>query len=94
MKRTCALCNPVLIDDTLTTYYTVYYIVTKAVNCVLSETTLRDLETNHISRILGPKWKYVESRHISHGTAHLITLGTMRVYTVAMDTAFALRKHM
>jgi len=45
MKRTCALCNPVIIEDTLTTYYTVYYIVMKAVSCALSETTPRDLET-------------------------------------------------
>jgi len=45
MKRTCALYNPVLIEDTLTAYYTVFYTVMKAVNCVLSETILRDLET-------------------------------------------------
>jgi len=53
MKRTCALCNPVVIDGTLTTYSTVYYIVMKAVNCVLSETTLRDLETTIPAEYLG-----------------------------------------
>jgi hypothetical protein len=53
MKRNCALCNPVLIEDTLTTYYTVYYIVMKAVDCALSETALRDLETTIQAEYLG-----------------------------------------
>ena len=53
MKRTCALCNPVVIDDTLTTYHKVYYTVMKAVNRVLSESTLRDLETTIPVEYLG-----------------------------------------
>ena len=47
----------------------------------------------HTSRVLERKLKYVEGSRISHGTACLITLGTMRVYIATMDTAFALRKH-
>jgi hypothetical protein len=59
MKRTCALCNPVLIEDTLTIYYTVYCIVVEAVNCVLSETRLRDLEATIQAEY---KWAKMEIR--------------------------------
>ena len=83
-------CNRRHSDDIL---YSLLYSYESSQLCFIRNHAPRS-RNNHTSRILGPKWKYVESRHIPHGTAHLITLGTTRVYTVAMDTALALRKHM